>query len=234
MVISGIATMDQNATKTMAIPSGGRSVIRLGVPTIDSSTITFEVQPFPTNDVATGTFRTLKDDAGNTITVTASTGGFVVDIPELAGAYAFKIVTAAQTSGAVLFEVQAVGPYPSPSGSNKLTIEGGTVTVTGTVTANLGTPVTATTALETGVAASATSGTVLASNASRKGCLITNSPTSSTLYLRFSSSAATIASGGYSVVLTPGQTYEMGPNVYSGQINGIWASATGFANVTEF
>lgn len=127
-VVSGIATMNQNATKTLAIPSGGRSVIRIGVPTIDSSTLTFEVQPFPTNEDATGTFRTLKDDAGNTVTVTASTGGFVVDIPELAGAYAFKIVTAAQTSGAVLFEVQCVGQHPSPSGSNKLTIEGGSIT----------------------------------------------------------------------------------------------------------
>lgn len=133
MVVSGIATMDQNATKTLAIPSHGRSVVRLGVPTIDSSTITFEVQAFPTGKdqngaVITSEFRALKDDAGNTVTVTASTGGFEVDIPELAGAYAFKIVTAAQTSGAVLFEVQCVGPYPAPAGSNKLTVEGGSLT----------------------------------------------------------------------------------------------------------
>ena len=101
----GVATIDNGETATLAIPNGGRSVVRIGVPTITSSTLTFTVTPYQG-----GTARTLKDSSGNTITVAASTGGFVVEIPELSGCYEFTIVTAAQ-GAARQFEVQMVGLY---------------------------------------------------------------------------------------------------------------------------
>jgi hypothetical protein len=88
------------------------------------------------------------------------------------------------------------------------------------------------TATESGVAASASSVTVLAANTLRKGAAITNDQASATLFLRLSATAATAASGGYTVMLPGGAYYEV-PFGYTGQITGIWAAATGFANVTE-
>jgi len=88
------------------------------------------------------------------------------------------------------------------------------------------------TATESGVAASATSVTILASNTARKGATVCNDTSSAALHLRLSATAATAASGGYTVALVAGGYYEV-PFGYTGQIVGIWGAATGFANVTE-
>ena len=88
------------------------------------------------------------------------------------------------------------------------------------------------TATETGVAASATSVTILASNTARRGATVCNDTSSAALHLRLSATAATAASGGYTVALLGGGYYEV-PFGYTGQIVGIWDTATGFANVTE-
>lgn len=91
----------------------------------------------------------------------------------------------------------------------------------------------ATTPAQTSVAASATSTTVLASNASRKGATITND-SSAVLYLKLGATASTTS---YTVTLVgsaaaPFAYYEV-PFGYIGVIDGIWASATGNARVTE-
>lgn len=83
------------------------------------------------------------------------------------------------------------------------------------------------------VASSATSVTVLAANAERIGATITND-SSALLYLKFGATASTTS---YTVVLAgaasaPFSYYEV-PAGYTGIIDGIWASATGNARVTE-
>ena len=50
--------------------------------------------------------------------------------------------------------------------------------------------------------------------------------------MRLWRSAAANSSGNYTVVMPAGSYYEVPAN-YTGQINGIWTSASGFANVTE-
>lgn len=122
-VVSGIATVDINETATLAIPCGGRSVVRIGVPTITTGTLTFTVTPYPG-----ATARTLKDASGNTVTVASSSGGFVTVIPELSGAYEFTIVCGALQAAERQFQVQMVGLDPVPSGSNEITVEGGSIT----------------------------------------------------------------------------------------------------------
>lgn len=84
----------------------------------------------------------------------------------------------------------------------------------------------------TGVTASATSVTLLAANPARRGAIIQNDSTSALLYVRLNSSAAAATSGNYTTTLMGGQNYEI-PFNYTGTITGIWASAAGFANVTE-
>lgn len=85
----------------------------------------------------------------------------------------------------------------------------------------------------TNVAASASSATVLAANSARIGATVTND-SSSVVYLKFGATASTTS---YTVVLAgaasaPFSYYEV-PAGYTGIIDGIWASATGNARVTE-
>lgn len=91
----------------------------------------------------------------------------------------------------------------------------------------------ATTPTVSTVAGSASSVTILAANANRKGAIITND-SSAVLYLKFGATASTSS---YTVTLAgsgsaPFASYEV-PFGYIGIIDGIWASATGNARVTE-
>lgn len=106
--VSGIATVDVGETDTLAIPCGGRAVVRIGVPTITAGTLTFNVVPYPG-----ATARLLKAADGTTVTVASSTGGFVVDIPQLAGCFSFTIICGAAQLSARQFEVQCVGDAPA-------------------------------------------------------------------------------------------------------------------------
>lgn len=91
----------------------------------------------------------------------------------------------------------------------------------------------ATTPTVTSVASSATSTSLLAANNARKGAIITND-SSAVLYIKLGATASTSS---YTVTLAgaasaPFSTYEV-PFGYVGAIDGIWASATGNARVTE-
>lgn len=86
-------------------------------------------------------------------------------------------------------------------------------------------------ATQTSVADSASSVTILAANEDRTAATVFNDSTV-TLYLRFSTSAASVTN--YTVQVSAGAYYEV-PTRYSGAITGIWASdpGTGAARVTE-
>lgn len=87
---------------------------------------------------------------------------------------------------------------------------------------------TATSAVST-VAASATNVTLLASNANRLGAAIFND-SSAVLYTRLGATASTSL---YTLQIGPLGYYEV-PFNYTGQIDGLWSSATGTARITEF
>lgn len=119
----------------------------------------------------------------------------------------------------------------------------GTLTVSGTVTANAGTgtlavsqanPVQAATATLANVAGSASSVTLQASNAARKGLVIVNDSTA-ILRIKF---GATASATDYTYFLAGSvggvpATLELPAMTYTGRVDGIWASATGTARVTE-
>lgn len=91
----------------------------------------------------------------------------------------------------------------------------------------------ATTPTLTSVAASASSVSLLAANNARKGATITND-SSAVLYIKLGATASTTS---YTVTLAgaagaPFSYYEV-PFGYVGAIDGIWASATGNARITE-
>lgn len=83
-----------------------------------------------------------------------------------------------------------------------------------------------------GVASSASSVTILAGNAYRKGASIMNQSTA-ILYLDMSGGTAAATTGAHSVEIAANGYFEV-PYGYTGSITGIWASANGFANVTEY
>lgn len=80
------------------------------------------------------------------------------------------------------------------------------------------------------VDASASSVTILASNASRLGAVITNASTA-TLYLKFGSSASATS---WTFKLSPDAVLIVDSTLlYTGVIDGIWSAANGKAYVTE-
>lgn len=85
------------------------------------------------------------------------------------------------------------------------------------------------TGTQTSVSASATTVTVLAANSSRVGAAVYNDSTA-LLYLKC---GATASSTSHTVQIVAGGYWEA-PYGYTGIIDGIWASATGSARVTEF
>jgi hypothetical protein len=88
----------------------------------------------------------------------------------------------------------------------------------------------AATATLSNVASSATNVTLLASNTSRKAAYIYNDSTE-ILYVKFGTTAS---SSSYTVQLGVGEYYELPAYpIYTGIIDGIWASANGSARITE-
>jgi hypothetical protein len=105
---------------------------------------------------------------------------------------------------------------------------GSTPTVTGAVAVS-SLPA-ASTATLSNVSGSASSVTVLAANSARKGAIVMNDSTA-ILYLKF---GATASATSFTYKLNGGETLELPSSpVYAGIIDGIWASATGAARVTE-
>lgn len=104
----GVATIDNGETASLAVPCHGRSVVRLGFPTLTSGNITFTVTPY-----AGATAQQLKDSSGTAVTITAGTGAFVANVPQLSGCYEFTIVSGAAQGAARSIEVQMVGTNPS-------------------------------------------------------------------------------------------------------------------------
>ncbi len=81
----------------------------------------------------------------------------------------------------------------------------------------------------TSVGGSASSVSLLASNANRRGASVFNDSTAY-LYLKLGSTASTSS---FTVRIDPYGYYEIPQPVYTGAIDGIWASATGSARITE-
>ena len=92
---------------------------------------------------------------------------------------------------------------------------------------------TGTRAVQTSVASSATSVTILAANPHRRGASIANASTS-ILYLRLQDAGGAATATTAHTVQMPSNTYFEVPFGYTGIITGIWASANGQANITEY
>lgn len=87
-----------------------------------------------------------------------------------------------------------------------------------------------TTAVTANVASSATNVTLFAAQATVNARAVYNDSTA-VLYLKF---GATASATSYTVQLVGGAYYEFPQPTYGGQVDGLWASANGFARVTSW
>lgn len=85
--------------------------------------------------------------------------------------------------------------------------------------------------VQSSVASSASDVTVLASNSARKGAYIYNDSTQ-VLYLLVGS--GTSSTTVFTQKMAAGDAFALQPGSYTGVVKGIWASANGFARVTEW
>jgi hypothetical protein len=81
----------------------------------------------------------------------------------------------------------------------------------------------------TSVAASASNVTLLSQNSNRRGATIWNDSTTATLYVKLGVTASTTS---YTAQVFPSGYYEI-PYGYTGEIDGIWSSASGAARINE-
>jgi hypothetical protein len=100
------------------------------------------------------------------------------------------------------------------------------VPISGTVSS---TPASSSSSSVTSVASSATSVQLLASNGSRKAFSIYNESTS-VLYLKLGTTASLTS---YTLQIPTNSYYESQDLIYTGEVDGIWASANGSARITE-
>jgi hypothetical protein len=82
----------------------------------------------------------------------------------------------------------------------------------------------------TNVGSSATSVELLAQNAFANGRAIFND-SAAVLYVKYGTTASTTS---YTVQIPAGGYFEFPAPLYNGEVDGIWASATGNARVTEW
>lgn len=210
LATGAITTSTTTVTATTDVPNAGAVLVVIGG-TYAGVNVTFEASVDGTTWVAVMGQRT------DSFTTELTSGVLVANTTR---AWDFTLPGFAQ------FRVRATA-FTSGSASVAIMPTAAALEVAPTVAiAPAGTPTLA------GVAASASSTTLLVANPTRRGATIVNDSTSATLYVRLGAAAAAATSGNYSVALAAGDYYEV-PASYSGEIRGIWAAATGFANVTE-
>ena len=137
MTLNGIATIENGNQTSAEIPNSGRAVVRLGFPTITSTTVTFEVQAYPLSGaVAAAEFRPLVDKDGNAVSYTIGSDK-IVTIPELSGCAAFKFVMGSDEATTRSIEVTSRGDNPvvSPTEVDVTIDPGATIAVLPTTAA---------------------------------------------------------------------------------------------------
>jgi len=134
--------------------------------------------------------------------------------------YTNQVVVDGGTIDTITNPVPVVGPLTDTE------LRASPVPVSGTVTTAQPSAATATVS---SVAASASSVQLLASNGSRKAFSIFND-SAAVLFVKF---GVTASNTSYTVQVPKNGFYESSSVIYTGEIDGIWASASGAARITE-
>jgi hypothetical protein len=162
------------------------------------------------------------------------TNGQIVDLQSTARG-ALIVSTGTDTfnvtiSGALATGTNTIGSVKLTDGTNTATVKAASTAAASTDTAVVVRPLNqASSASIAQVTSSASNSTLKASNTARIGLLIYND-SSSALYVKFGATASTTS---FTIKIAANSYYEMPNPIYTGIVDGIWASANGFAYVTE-
>lgn len=223
------ATLAKLAVLQGSTTSGQSGTLTLGAVTTAAPTYT-TAQSSPLSLTTAGALRV--DASGSTqpvsgtVTVVQPTGTNLHVVVDSSALPSGAATSALQTSGnATLTAISgqlppALGPQTTSASLSIVPATGAVFSVT-TAASATGTP--------TSVAASITTGTILASNASRKGATIFNDGLANLKIACFTGASAT----SFTTLLRANSGYEV-PSNYTGIITGIWDAALGNARVTEF
>lgn len=234
---SGSLTVDAPvATPVFVRLSDGASAIStlpVSLATAPSTPVT-NVGTFAVQSAQSGTWTVQPGNTANTtawkvdassvaVPITDNSGSVTVDAPVATPVF----VRLSDGASAISTLPVSLASVPSHAVTNAGTFavqaaQSGTWTVTPTVPS-------ASSATVSSVAASATNVTLLASNANRKAVYLFNDG-ASLLYVKFGATASTTS---FTIRVDAYGYWESGPIIYTGQIDGIWASASGSARITE-
>lgn len=205
---------------------GGTGFVPTGTASLSATQASGRVALAATGDVLSvrnyGSWRVYIKLGGGT--VTAATTDYPVD-PYTCEVFSRDITT--ETYLAAICDTGGTASLIASTGSGGFAT-GTTPAITGSIAVS--SMPTASTAMLSNVSGSASSVTLLAANSARKGAVIHNDSTA-ILYLKF---GATASATSFTYKLNGGETWESNISpLYVGVIDGIWASATGAARVTE-
>lgn len=215
IAVTGVATAANQATQITA-----EQAIQVSVASLDTKQPTVGQKAM----TASSPVVIASDQASIPVAATLAAGSAIV------GNVRIDQTTPGTTNG-----VQVNAALPAGANVIGAVTQSGTWTVqpgnTANTTAWLVTQTGASTSTLANVASSASNVTLIASNASRKGAYIFNDSTA-ILYIKFGATASVTS---YTVQVAAGGYYELpaSPCLYTGIVDGIWASANGNARTTE-
>lgn len=239
-----------DASGTVSINDGGNSITVDGTVGITGTVpVSATSLPLPTG-AATAALQTQPGVDIGDVTINNSSGGGAVNIQDggnsitVDGSISVSNFPATQPVSAVSLPLPAgaataalqtqpgvdIGDVTinNAAGASAVNIQdgGNSITVDGLVSTS---QITSSTSSVTSVASSASSVQLLASNSSRKMAMFYNDSTK-ILYLKLGTTASNTS---YTLQLVGGAYYELPSPVYTGRIDGIWASVNGNVRITE-
>ncbi len=239
-VISGTAVTSTTANGQWIISSGGYANIQARVSAYTSGTVVIALRtsiaasgvevtsPLPTGANVIGALtanQSINSAQVNGVALSTGTGVMGTGVQRVAIASDNDALTVKQATGTnlhVVVDTTSTTAVTQATGTNlHAVIDSGSVTAVDS---------TASSTTIAQVASSATTTTLKALNASRKMLIIVNDSTQ-ILYVKMGATASTTS---YSFKLSAGETLELPRPMYTGVVDGIWATANGNAYVTEY
>lgn len=233
VAVSGtVAVTDNSGSLTVDAPVATPVFVRLSDGSSAIATLPVSLASVPSHAVTNaGTF------AVQVSSIAAGTNNIgdvdVLTLPNVtlaAGTNTNEVVGDAAEDAALAGNPVRIGGRASQARPTAMSANGDVVTPWYDLAGALHTvPGAATTATLSNVASSASSTSLLSASTSRKGVIVHNDSTQ-ILYVKYGATASTSS---YTYKVPSDATWEMPQPIYTGAIDGIWASANGNARITE-
>lgn len=224
---SSLPTLANNAASMLQLDTNGRLIVTFASDTVDDPITTTSVMIGGAEAATVGSLTQVSTDGDAQRIRTTRAGVLFTTLVTPTGSIAVDINTdnsnAPATPNGIFPLLKYEATLPTYADTDAAVVHSD---ARGRLLTTIGGAGTATLA---NIASSASSTTLFASNPNRKGAIIYNESTQ-TLFVKF---GATASATSYSVFMASNTQYVFTAPVYTGVVDGIWASANGNARVTE-